>query len=188
MPEAVVVKPRTVESPAIHKVRFRLAATTAAGLLFLEAPPKPPFVLDYLGGKGSRVSFELPYQCVCPCGRCVCPLPPGAPELGETARLQPLEAGAQVSWDGRLMQIEWQEVKCPDGARGRERVGSLEPAPAGRYRATFNVARIPTGCTPASDGKGLLSCAKISEVDLATVEFDLPREGELTVDVPVPAK
>jgi len=178
---------RTVERPSIHRVTFRFAPSKAAGIVFVEAPPRLPFSLDYLGGKGSQVSFELPYQCTCPCGRCACPPPPGPPELGDKALLQLLDSGSQVAWDGRQMQILWQEVKCPDGARGKARQGSFEPAPAGHYRASFNIGRNPSGCTPAPGGK-LQLCAKVTEVDLASVEFDLPKEGELAVDVPVAAK
>jgi hypothetical protein len=183
--KAEVVADRVVESPAKQKVSFRFAPTTAAGIVVVEPAPKPPFTLEFLGGKGSSVNFELPYQCICPCQKCVCPPQQNPPDV-QGVPLFSLESGTQIPWDGRSVRVEWKDVACPDGKTGRARTGSLEPSPPGRYKVTFNVGRDPRDCKGAAGS--LLNCAAISEVVTATAEFALPNDGELVVDVSVPPR
>jgi hypothetical protein len=168
-------------------------ASTASGYLVTEGLNCGAMSISRIDGVSETpLTLGLSFQCICEC-----PRPPDP--MASHARAFGASAGAPtLVWDARALSTCTSVVDCSERgfqAAQLETESAAAPVQAGHYRATFAVFdTLPPNCNEASDGT--VSCAMSFNGNPATsyglcpamrmvqVEFDLPPDGDLDVNVP----
>ncbi len=186
----------TVPSAVAARVSVRFELRGASGFAVIRGRSCATFEIEREGDGGfERVPLDLGASCVCECPA------PGEPlAIGLTPLSSPTPYN--LLWDGRQMVSVVRTIDCATrsfSVRGpaMERVGALQPLPAGRYRVSIAVIdTVPPGCqklmegywcppmstsgAPAPGAYALCPGRRVSAT------FDLPESGELVVPVGAP--
>ncbi len=184
-----------MEVAARTNVRFELAGSSGFAVIRGRSCRTFEVEREVSDGRYERVPLDLGVTCVCECPS------PGAPA---SIGLTPLAATPPYAftWDGRQMVWVERTIDCATrsfSVRGTatERVGALEPLPAGRYRVSVAVVdTVPRGCMELMDGywcppentagappQGPFALCPGRRV---TTAFELPESGDVTVRVTAP--
>jgi hypothetical protein len=145
-----------------------------------------PFSID-------GVARTLGFQCLCECPA------PGAAHVGEFQRLHPGGVLA-LPWDALAMGTCSESIDCGDfpGHRSTQLFSSYRPIAPGPYHATFGIEHdVPAGCASSGDFVGCGGsfgppngslpsvAAQCSTTNTVSVDFNLPLNGDITVDVAI---
>jgi hypothetical protein len=189
--------------PSRAQVRFNFAASQAAGYLVVGGLGCAPFTVEHVLDDGST---EMVRSGVTQNDDCSGSPPPQ--DFGTTS-LVDLSAPrtAALTWDGRAVQAYSTCVDCSQGGTtgggliDQLAAGGSAPVDPGTYRARFAVLATPdqVGCQLGADGTASCTPPYVGPTDgrydlppcpgggrYLTVDFTLPADGQVDVDVPTP--
>jgi hypothetical protein len=185
--------------PSRQSVRFRVQNRSDAVLYVpTEGTNCDLFQIAALdAGQESSLPLSLswvPNSCGCPMINCDYP-------TATVSTYATAQAGDQIvyEWDARSLELYTESFTCSDSLPTTFDVvgGALRPVASGRYRVTVGYDElVPENCTKAEDGAyqcssgwgGLSGQAYFCHTPLtASVEFELPEEGDIEVAIPLPS-